>query len=305
MTLLKNFKIIDLSILLITILTVAIVSYTLITPFTPHKELNYGVVDPENSFEYHSFGRIKFENRFIAWDTNPEGFIGEVDTILARKRTPIITIEPWGLSNQGEYNFENLQGFVYQNIIQNYCQIIEQRGKKAIFRIGHEMEQVGSRYPWANGDSEGFKATFKSWVNTCRKETKLVEFMWSPMGVPGLEKYYPGPEYVDMIGLSTFGNPDYEQKVLGKRYNFQDTFNERYNRVKNYGKDVYLAEFGVSGSKEYQKQWMQQAQNAILDPLKYPNLRGVVYFQFFDKVPWVEGTAAPDFRISKELYPFN
>ncbi len=301
----KNIKLIDFSIILVSVLTFCLVFYTLITPFTPHKQVYFGIVDPENTFE--QFKKITIENRFLAWSVDTSQFQNELEGILARKRLPIITIEPWAIDQKDRNNYvlSNLKTPKYQKIIQNYCSIVNKTNKKVIFRIGHEMDQIGSRYPWANGDSEGFKDVFRFWVDTCKKETKLVDFMWSPVGVAGLEKYYPGSEYVDIIGLSTFGNPEYEQKVLGKKYNFEDHFNDRYKRVASYGKDVYLAEFGVAGGEQYQLPWLKKAQKAILNPFMYPNLKAVVYFQFKDPNPWVEGTRAPDFRINKQYYPFN
>jgi endoglucanase len=295
--------IINIFIILITSITFGLVAYSLVTPFSPHKSMYYGIVDPENKF--NSSKLITIEHKFISWDADKNyDFTNALDEAINANRVPMITIEPWGLIKDKPYDLKDLQGEVYKNTIKTICQSVEARKKKVILRWGHEMEQVGGRYPWANGDSEGFKTAYKYWVDTCKAETKLVDFMWSPAGREGLDAYYPGSEYVDLIGLSTYGYPEYEDKVLGKKYNFEDHFNERYKRVEKYGKDVYLAEFGVAGTSEYKTQWLKQAKTAILDPFKYPNLRGVVYFQFFDKDPWIEGINAPDFRIEKTLYPF-
>jgi beta-mannanase len=300
---LLKFGIINIFIILITVVTVSLVAYSIITPFSPHKFMNYGIVDPESKFTNSKL--ITIENKFVAWDADKNlDFTNALDEIINAKRIPMITVEPWGLVKDKPYNMKDLNGEVYQNTIKTICRSVEARKKKTIIRWGHEMEQVGSRYPWGNGDSEGFKTAYKFWVDTCRTETKLVDFMWSPAGREGLEAYYPGADYVDIIGLSTYGYPEYEEKALGKKYNFEDHFNERYKRVEKYGKDVYLAEFGVAGTAEYKEQWLKQARASILDPFKYPNLRGVIYFQFFDKEPWVEGINAPDFRIATSLFPF-
>lgn len=294
---------VNISIILITSITISLVAYSLVTPFSPHKFMNYGIVDPEGKFTNSKL--ITIENKFVSWDADKNfDFTAALDEIINAKRLPMITVEPWGLVKDKAYNLKDIQGEVYQNSIKTICQSVEARKKKTIIRWGHEMEQVGGRYPWGNGDSEGFKTAYKFWVDTCRAETKLVDFMWSPAGREGLDAYYPGADYVDIIGLSTYGYPEYEEKVLGKKYNFEDHFNERYKRVEKYGKDVYLAEFGVAGTNEYKEQWLKQAQKSILDPFKYPNLRGVIYFQFFDKDPWVEGINAPDFRIASSLFPF-
>jgi endoglucanase len=295
-------KIINSLIIILSIATFCTLLFALIAPFRPHRSMYQGVVDGEGF--YDNLGAVTFENRFMAWEKTAEAFGSNLDAIVAKKRSPIITIEPWSLVDGEEYTFANLQGPVYKQAIQNICQSVQQRGKKVILRWGHEMEQLGSRYPWAMADTDGFKTTYKFWVDTCRQETKLVEYMWSPAGRENLVNYYPGDDYVDMIGLSTFGYPEYEQKELGKKYSFEDTFNERYKRVEKYGKDVYLAEFGVAGEEKYQRTWMAQAKKVILDPLRYPNLRGVIYFHGADEKPWVEGINPPNFRLQPKVFPF-
>ena len=295
-------KLTNFLIIIISLATFALVAFSLIAPFTPHKFVYQGVVDGEGA--YDNIGLITMENRFIAWDKNAISFGETLDAIQAKKRLPVVTIEPWGLVDGEDYNFKNLQDETYKTAIKNICKAIEQRGKKVILRWGHEMEQVGSRYPWASNDAEGYKSAYRFFVNTCANETKLVEFMWSPAGQANLINYYPGSEYVDIIGLSTFGYPEYEQKEFGNKLSFEDTFTERYKRVEKYGKDVYLAEFGVAGDEAYQKKWMSNAKKAILDPLKYPNLRGIIYFHGGDEKPWVEGINPPNFRLQSKVFPF-
>jgi beta-mannanase len=294
-------KFINALIIIITLATFGFMAFTAIAPFTPHKFVYQGVVDGEGF--YDNIGAISIENHFMAWDKNAVEFGKMIDSVFQRKREPLVTIEPWGLVEGEEYNFKNLQGPVYKAAIVDICKTIEQKGKKVILRWGHEMEQVGSRYPWASNDAEGFKSAYKFFVNTCANETKLAEFMWSPAGQANLVNYYPGAEYVDVIGLSTFGYPEYEEKEFGNKLSFEDTFGERYKRVEKYGKDIYLAEFGVAGDQTYQKKWMSQAKKAILDPLKYPNLRGIIYFHGGDAKPWVEGINAPNFRLQPKQFP--
>jgi endoglucanase len=294
-------KLINTLIIIITLVTFGFMAYAAIAPFRPHKFIYQGVVDGEGF--YDNIGAVTIENRFMAWDKNATEFGKIIDSVFEKKRQPVVTIEPWGLVDGEEYNFQNLQGPVYKAAIEDICKTIEQKGKKVTLRWGHEMEQVGSRYPWATVDTEGFKSAYKFFVNTCDNQTKLAEHMWSPAGQANLVDYYPGPEYVDVIGLSTFGYPEYEQKEFGSNFSFENTFGQRYKRVEKYGKDVYLAEFGVAGDPAYQKKWMTAAKKEVFDPLKYPNLRGIIYFHGGDAKPWVEGINAPNFRLQPKVFP--
>jgi endoglucanase len=301
--LLSKITVLEIIVVIIAVLSTIMVPFSNIQPAFAKKFISYGVVDPESNFK--NVPNVTIENKFIAWEKTSTNFTKELDAILAKKRKPLITIEPWGLVDKQEYNFKNLRGEVYKKAIKSICKSVEQRGQKVILRWGHEMEQVGSRYPWASKDAEGFIYAFRFWVDTCRSETKLVDFMWSPAGRENMNFYYPGDKYVDSIGLSTFGHPEFELKELGKKYSFDDHFNERYRRSEKYNKPVYLAEFGVAGEDKYKVEWLQQAKKSILDEARYKNLAGIVYFQAKDSTPWVKGTSAPNFTIPTNIYPFN
>ena len=299
-----KFNFLNLTILVIITLSISYLAYATLTPFSPNKKMYYGVVDPSNEFKNKT--NIDIEHHFTVWsDGYNTDFANKLEDALSKKRIPMITIEPWALDSKKAWDYKDLVGERYGKVITDICQIVDNKKKKVIIRWGHEMEQPSQRYPWANGDSAGFIKAYQFFVDTCRSATPFVEFMWSPAGKANMDLFYPGSRYVDLIGLSTFGNPEFEVKTLGKAYSFEDHFNERYNRTTKYQKDVYLAEFGVAGDDSYKAKWLKQAKLSILNPLRYPNLKGIVYFQFSDPKPWVEGTSAPDFRITPNIFPMN
>jgi beta-mannanase len=154
-----------------------------------------------------------------------------------------------------------------------------------------------SRYAWAQNKPSEYVSAFRHWVDTCKKYTTKVKYIWSPAGVEGLEKFYPGDKYVDVVGLSIFGYPEYEIKQFEKAQNFNDVFNSRYDRVKGFKKPIFIAEFGVAGSDEYKKNWLALAHQQIFETTNFPLLTGIIYFNGGDPNPWIPDITPPDFNI--------
>ncbi len=269
------------------------------------REIEYGVADSEKTFENKN--NVAIEHSFIAWKRDDTLDLNtEIDKILVHKREPLITIEPWSFTQKGDTLFKDIVSGDYKSTIESMCKVADEKNVPMIFRWGHEMDYAGSsRYPWASKDTQGFIEAYQYWVGTCRNvlKNKKINFMWSPGGNEGLDKYYPDPQYVDSIGLSLYGYAEYEKKTLGYTQSFFDIFNQKYNRVKKFNKPIYLAELGVAGTDEYKEQWIKGMYKTIEDKQKYSLLYGLIYFQFGDAAPWVPGISAPDFRLKASLFP--
>jgi beta-mannanase len=275
--------------------------------YKPH-EIVYGTVDPEGSF--NTTAGIAVDHTFVAWRKDDiKEFNSEIEKSLNLKREPLITIEPWSFTQKGNTLFKDIVSGDYKSTIEAMCKVADQKNTEIILRWGHEMDYAGSsRYPWASNDAEGYVSAYRYWVNTCRSviTNNKVLFMWSPGGKNGLEKYYPGSSFVDIVGLSLYGYPEYEQKTLGNTESFTTAFNQKYDRVKGFDKKIYLAETGVAGSDDYKKNWLNEMyQAASKNQASYPLFYGVIYFQFGDKSPWIEGINAPNFRINPSLFPLK
>ena len=270
----------------------------------PH-DIVYGVVDPEKYFQ--DSATIQIQHTFMAWKRDDSKDLNtDLDAAISKKREPLVTIEPWSFTQKGDTLFKDITSGDYKSTIESLCKVADSKNTPVIFRWGHEMDYAGSsRYPWANKDYTGFIKAFRYWVTTCKSvaTNKKISFMWSPGGKEGLDKYYPGDEYVDIIGLSVYGYPEYEKKTIGHAQPFTEIVDQKYNYVKDYNKPIYLAEMGVAGTADYKKQWVTQMFKAIKDENRYPLIYGLIYFQYGDAKPWIDGISAPDFRVDKTLFP--
>ena len=102
------------------------------------------------------------------------------------------------------------------------------------------------------------------------------------------------------IGLPVFGFPERDLDLFGRLRTFTDIFDEKYQRVSIYQKQIMVAELGVAGEPNYQKRWMLQLFRAVED---YPLLTSVVYFDSKDNFgAWERKYSVPDWRISYNLF---
>jgi endoglucanase len=275
---------------------------------TPLKQINWGIVDNYTTFDNSK--DITFENTFASWKQNDTSEIqSKLDAIIAKGRTPILTLEPWPFDGNGEFLYNKILEGNYDSTIIEICNVIQKKSPNSIYlRFAHEMDLVGtSRYPWTNSDFNTFKLMFRRSVELCRKQAKNVKIVWSPGGRDiGFTNYYPGKEYVDVIGFSVFSFEEYELKTIKKNLSFVDLFDYKYNAVKEFQKPVMIAELGVSGSEEYKKQWISQALERIKSPNYQRFLTFVVYLNAKDETPWdpnLPSIKPPDFRISPDQFP--
>jgi endoglucanase len=125
-----------------------------------------------------------------------------------RGRDLLVTVEPW--SWDGRWNLANeeaiaeiVAGKLDEEIV-SLCRTIGHLPSPVIVRWGHEMEARTTRYAWTMLPPEDYIAGYRHFVSLCREHAPSAQFMWSPMGEPGLVSFYPGDDAVDVIGFSVF-----------------------------------------------------------------------------------------------------
>jgi endoglucanase len=278
--------------------------------FSHKSDIVWGVYDPQRDFASNS--EIGLEHIFWGWK---EGDYSQLESGLKtssiKNRKILVTVEPWTFDGKLENYYKNIrEQYRYQKIIRESCQIISKYATNSpiYLRWGHEVDLIDqNRYPWANGDKQGFIDTYRSITNTCRDINPNIKTVWSPSGNDGSNSYYPGDSYVDIIGVSLYSNPEWEiTQGSGKPRSFEELFGERYARLKDYKKDIWIAEGGVAknpNDSQYQANWLKKALALAKNPFVYPNLKGFIYFNATDPFPWKGTTNKPDFKITPESFP--
>jgi hypothetical protein len=262
----------------------------------------------QNNKEFVNRPDITLEHRFTAWSTDlnqPKIRQNMQEAIDSGRSEIMLTMEPWNVTGDTNYLWAIGYG-KYDNIIRSSCKTIRSMtSKSVILRVGHEMDLYGAvKYPWATEDGAGFISAYRRIANLCRQELPNVRMMWSPNGNRNLDKFWPGNEYVDIVGLSFYSFQQWEIKNFKVASDWTTIMKYKYWNVAKYNKPIYIAEMGTYGVGDYSKEWMKKAMYDIEYGKNYPLLKGVVYFN--DKSPsWDPTLPTPDFHIDPNWFRFE
>ncbi len=267
----------------------------------PPGDMPFGVYDPNGEFEYDD--DVVIEHLFLPWEDVYLQSLSLADTYAReRGRAVLVTIEPWTWTRSERNRPEVLQRGIargaYDINMRTICGQLAEFVSPVTVRWGQEMDDGSGQFIWAGWEPEIYIRSYRRAVDVCREVSDDIQFMWSPLGYEGMKDYYPGDDYVDVVGLSVFGYEPWEQKILGEAQSFKDILTPRYERALEFGKPIVIAELGYSGSEEYVSRW----ENSVRQDLEeYEDLRAVVYFNEREVYPWPDGFGFPDWTVSKRI----
>lgn len=282
------------------ILAIILLILELISYITTYPKI-IGMYDPEDTFVEEK--GVTMRGIYFAWNKDISVITAELKKATERQRAFLVTIEPWPEPAGFRYKSNNdlLKAIIagkYDQTTNDICDILSIAQVPVYIRWGHEMELENSRYPWSNASPELYIQAYKHFIDECRSKGNIFKFVWSPAGEKGLENYWPGEKYVDVVGLSLYSFDQYDQKYVGHQRSFKEVFLPKYDRLKNYRKPVLIAEMGVTGTDNYKLEWIGGMLN---DLHNYSRLKGFVYLNAIDpQAIWEKGLDNPDWRLPKE-----
>lgn len=258
------------------------------------QDIFFGAFDPDHSLD--TCKQFTFEHLYISWVTfNDSALLAELNAIDKRRRTPLLTIEPWPYSDTATLLTDVVEG-VYNERLQHLAALIQAFNYPIYVSWGHEMDQdLTSRYPWSGRDPQQFIAAYRYVHDQLEPiSPDNLKWIWDPVVKPDCEQYYPGDEYVDLIGMPIYSFPAFDKSFYGHTRDFNATMDEKYQVVSKYKKPIVIVEMGVAGDADFRSFWLNQAFASFS---KYPLLEGVVFF--YDKdTPgaWGKDLPTPDWR---------
>lgn len=260
----------------------------------PPGELPFGAYDPAGAFSDDT--ALTIEHVFLPWEDVALQSLADADAYAReRNRALVITIEPWTWTRDQRNTAEFLRAGITQGYydanMRNICAVIGTLDSPTSVRWGHEMETSDGQFIWSNWRPEDYISAYRRMIDICRAEAPDTNFIWSPIGLEGAEDYYPGDDYVDLVGLSIFGYQPYDIATVGRAQTFGEILAERYARVAGFGKPVVVAEVGYSGDAAYVADWENSVRAARPD---MPLLVGAVYFNQEEVYPWPNNFGLPD-----------
>ncbi|TGQ38323.1 glycosyl hydrolase [Mesorhizobium sp. M00.F.Ca.ET.216.01.1.1] len=265
------------------------------------RSLLLGVYDPHDQLQDSDRSRI--EHVFVYWQAVDEPMLTAKMRFAEMKgRTLMVTVEPYTKAanwrDGGDHLFADIMSGRFDRQIAAVCSAVASYQGGYWIRWGHEMEQPTDRYPWARGDAHGYIAAYRYFVDACRTIAPRAQFVWSPKGERELAAYYPGDDYVDLIGVSVWGLEKWDRERYGKPRGFAKTFDQKYRRVEKFGKPIIVAELGVAGRKAYRQNWMSEISALPAGSSPFPLLAGIVYFNDKEPYHWPGGYGSPDWRMT-------
>lgn len=267
----------------------------------PPGTLPYGAYDPGG--DYADDPEVVIEHLFVPWQDVYLPSLVEADAYAReRNRALLVTLEPWTWTRSERNTPEELRTGIasgaYDEYMSAVCSVLATLDSPVTLRWAHEMEHSNGQFIWSNWNPPDYVAAFQHMTSLCRGLASNIRVMWSPAGDPGLEAYYPGDAYVDLVGLSVFGLQANDLLEVGRARGFAETLAPRYARAAAFGKPVVVAELGFSGDAAYVAAW-DSAVRTVGD--QFPNLVGVVYFNQREVYPWPNDFGLPDWRLDHRV----
>ncbi|MBO0728212.1 MAG: glycosyltransferase [Acidimicrobiaceae bacterium] len=215
--------------------------------------------------------------------SSPELVKTQVHRMLRLGRVPIVTLEPWPWEIDGmtaQTLLTDLTVGRYDSAIQSIARTMDSLAPQVIYlRFAHEMDLSDGRWPWGQGNPTAFIAAWRHVVQKFRAADKHhnVRMVWSPTGHGPSYEYYPGSDFVDVIGCTVLAAEEWISLVgpLNSQ-SFADVVQDPYKFASHVGKPLIVAEAGISAKDPaVRTQWIQQMRAAMT---RLPLLLGVVYF---------------------------
>lgn len=270
----------------------------IITP----QSIDFGAYDPHGDFAEDR--NPKIEHLFLPWEDVDLSTLALADEYAReRGRSLMITVEPWSWSIDWRLSPDQLyNGIMAGDFDANMAAVCSEAAKlksPVTIRWGQEMDEDKEgwfKFTWAYWTPAQFVKAYRHAITVCRQHITDAKFVWSPKGKEGLKDYYPGDEYVDIVGLSVFGYQPYDNDVFGKDQTFAEALKPGYDRVVGFGKPIMVAELGYEGEPAYVRSW---AEDVTKPHAQFPDLIAVVYFNDREVYPW-PNYGLPDWRVVQQ-----
>ena len=212
-----------------------------------------------------------------------------VEDALLAGRTPLITWQP------NTQSLADIANGKHDDYLRTWAVGIREVGRDAAARgLADEVylrpfpEMNGDWIPW-NGDPEGLIAAWRHMVELFAAEgAGNVRWVWSPnitdwprVEENKLERYYPGGDYVDIIGLDGYNWGD--TQVWSTWQSFEAIYTVPYKRVSALGSEpIWLTEIASAESGGNKALWIKE----MLDNRAFPRVEAVVWFHERKEADW-------------------
>lgn len=282
-----------LSILVVTILLLGVIVFPM-NGSCAETELKIGAWIGEQPTDdgVKAFNQLQNRNldivhMYMDWSTNFDAVRTNVNAAYSNNATLLLTWEPW------EYDTVQIMNGNADSYIKRMAQDMKSYGKEIWLRPLHEAN--GDWYPWAIGYKSGnntnstYIAAFRHIVDIFRNEgannikwvfTLNCDNVGPNTSFTGI---YPGDNYVDYNSIDGY-NWGTTQSWGSTWKSFDQIFSSAYNSLKNYNKQIFIAEWASAEIGGNKAQWITDSFNTIKS--SYNKIFAAVWFSHNKETDW-------------------
>lgn len=252
-----------------------------------------GITSKSIDFE----GEFGIRGIYLAWEDNlPEN----ISTLVKESESVLmITWEPYLKDNKSKSILNDILSGKYDSLIGDFASELKKYNHSVLLRWGHEMN--GNWYSWSGEQNDKNTSLYiKSFQHIHdifqQKGDKNVKFVFSvdAKDVPSItwnrfENYYPGDEYVDIIGIDFYNWGSDATLFAGKIFGWENPekiLKPPYERIiKNYPhKPIMISEVGSSSSGGDKIKWMKDF--FYLLKTRFTAIKAFVWFDINKETDW-------------------
>jgi hypothetical protein len=226
-----------------------------------------------------------------------------VKKVVGRGHIPMFTWQP------NNYSLDYLLSGAKDNYFREWARGARSYSGHLYIRLMPEMN--GNWVSWS-GNPEKYKAIWKHIVNLFQQEGATnVKWIWAPNCMDGprdnpnyfMEKYYPGSDYVDVIGLSGFnwGNTFEDGKPFHIWRSHEDVFAEAYTRLNKISNHkfwfVETSSAEDSNDPHRKADWVKD----MFTSKAFPKLEAIIWFNEKKERDWRAQSSQPTLNAFREI----
>ncbi len=266
--------------------------------FSPDSKLQWGLFEPkapddftqmnylEKEMEY-SFPILLNYTHFNNTYKHPN-LEYRLQNAYKNNKTLELTLQTaWKQPGEGNMVYDVLDGD-YDEFLKDYAQTVSDFDHPVLFRLGNEMNGDWCPYSSYNTskDTEVFKEFYRYIYQVFSDAgADNVIWIWNPNGksFPDFQwnhevMYYPGDEYVDIVGLTAYNTGTY---YSGEKWTeFAELYDSLYAEYqKRYSQPMMITEFASSSVGGDKSQWIR---NMFAHIKSYPDIKIAIWWDGCD-----------------------
>jgi mannan endo-1,4-beta-mannosidase len=237
-----------------------------------------GAFDPkvengQSDFEKTLGRKVQVVSVYQSWGGDPEFKRDWAEAVTSRGQVPMITWEPWVPKprevDQPDYRLKAIIAGKHDEYLKQWFSDVGDWDGPIFVRFAHEMN--GHWYPWGMhvNTAEDYVDAWRHVVDLSREVgADNITWVWAPNETSDhdLSDFYPGDDYVDWTGMSSFnwgGKP-----MKGNETSWRD-FSELYEptlrQLEKFDKPIMIAETGTiendvadNHSEQTKAEWIEE-----------------------------------------------